>query len=233
MIVLGIDTATSRASVALARGEDIAALLGLDGRGRHAGDLLARIDALLAGAGLRPSDLSGIAVTVGPGSFTGVRIGMATAKGLAYSLGLPLGGMSTLEALALAALPPAAPPPKGLPAPRLCAAIEAGRGEVYAAIFRLEAAGIGRETADRSWRPSDLVREVRGGGVAVVGDAAATLAQAAREAGMDLEVIEPQPPLAGGLALWGCRTLRPGAAYRPGDLRPNYVRPSDVEAARR
>ena len=228
MIVLGIDTATSRASVALAREEEIAALLSLDGRGGHAGDLLARIDALLAGAGLRPSDLSGIAVTVGPGSFTGVRIGMATAKGLAYSLGLPLGGMSTLEALALAV-----PPPKGLPAPRLCAAIEAGRGEVYAAIFRLEAAGILRETADRSWRPSDLLREVRGGGVAVVGDAAATLAQAAREAGMYLEVIEPQPPLAGGLALWGCRTLRPGAAYRPGDLRPNYVRPSDAETARR
>ncbi len=228
MIVLGIDTATSRASVALAREEGIAALLGLDGRGRHAGDLLARIDALLAGAGLRPSDLSGIAVTVGPGSFTGVRIGMATAKGLAYSLGLPLGGMSTLEALALAV-----PRPKGLPAPRLCAAIEAGRGEVYAAIFRLEAAGIGRETADRSWRPSDLLQEVRGGGVVVVGDAAATLAQAAREAGMHLEVIEPQPPLAGGLALWGCRTLRPGAAYRPGELRPNYVRPSDAETSRR
>ncbi|MBI1950642.1 MAG: tRNA (adenosine(37)-N6)-threonylcarbamoyltransferase complex dimerization subunit type 1 TsaB [Acidobacteria bacterium] len=228
MTVLGIDTATSRASVALARGDEIAALMSLDGRGRHAGDLLARIDALLAGAGLRPSDLSGIAVTVGPGSFTGVRIGMATAKGLAYSLDLPLGGMSTLEALALATLSPEAPP-----APRLCVAIEAGRGEVYAAVFRLEAGGVGRVTADRSWRPSDLVREVRGGGVAAVGDAAATLAQAAREDGMNLEVIEPQPPLAGGLALWGCRTLRPGAGYRPGDLRPNYVRPSDAEAARR
>ncbi len=228
MIVLGIDTATSRASVALARGVEIAALLGLDGRGRHAGDLLARIDGLLVGAGLRPSDLSGIAVTVGPGSFTGVRIGMATAKGLAYALGQPLGGLSTLEALALAALGP-----KGPPAPRLCVAIEAGRGEMYAAIFRLEAAGIDRETADRVWRPPDLARALQGGGVAAVGDAAGTLVRAAREAGIHLNEIGPQPPLAGGLALWGCRTLRPGAVYRAGELRPNYVRPSYAEPARR
>jgi tRNA threonylcarbamoyladenosine biosynthesis protein TsaB len=226
MTILGIDTATGRASVALARGEEIVALGRLGERGRHACELLARIDALFAAAGLCPADLAGIAVTVGPGSFTGVRIGMATAKGLAYSLGVPLGGLSTLEALARAALPLW----RGS-APRLCATIEAGRCEVYAALFRLEAGGVRRETDDRSWRPADLVREIPDG-VPVVGDAVATLVSAAREAGVELEAIEPQPPLAGGLALWGCRTLRPGAAYRPGDLLPNYVRPSGAEATR-
>lgn len=228
MNVLGIDTATRGGSVALARPEGIVALRGLDERGRHAGDLLARIDGMLAETGLRPADLSGIAVTVGPGSFTGVRIGMATAKGLAYSLDVPLFGLSTLEALARAALLDRRDLPQ-----RLCAAIEAGRGEVYAALFRLEAGELQRETEDRSWRPSVLVREVQRG-TPVVGDAAATLVRAARESGLDLEVIDhPHPPLAGALALRACRTLRPGASYRPGELRPNYVRPSDPEAARR
>ncbi|HEV8699742.1 MAG TPA: tRNA (adenosine(37)-N6)-threonylcarbamoyltransferase complex dimerization subunit type 1 TsaB [Candidatus Polarisedimenticolia bacterium] len=226
MTILGIDTATRRASVALARGGEVAALAHLDGRHGHAGDLLTRLDALLTGAGLKPSDLAAIAVTIGPGSFTGVRIGMATAKGLAYALDVPLGGLSTLEALARAALPLAGG------APRLCAVLEAGRGEVYAALFRREGSGLCRETDDRSWRPRDLVEETRGGAI-LVGDAVATLRQAAREAGLEVTGIEPQPALAGALAVWGGATLHPGGAYDPGALRPNYVRPSDAEVARR
>ena len=227
MTILGIDTATRRASVALARGHEVAALAHLDGSGGHAGDLLTRLDALLAGAGLKPADLAAIAVTIGPGSFTGVRIGMATAKGLAYALDVPLGGLSTLEALARAALPLAGG------AARLGAVIEAGRGEVYAALFRREGSGLCRETDDRSWRPRDLLEEIRGGAI-LVGDAVATLRQAAREAGLEVVTgIEPQPPLAGALALWGGATLQPGGVYDPGAVRPNYVRPSDAEVLRR
>jgi tRNA threonylcarbamoyladenosine biosynthesis protein TsaB len=225
MTILGIDTATRRASVALVRGGEVAALAHLDGRSGHAGDLLTRLDALLTGAGLRPADLAAVAVTIGPGSFTGVRIGMATAKGLAYALDLPLGGLSTLEALARAALPLTGD------ALRLCAVIEAGKGEVYAALFRREAGGLLRETEDRSWRPRDLARELDG--AILVGDAVATVRQAASEDGMALMGLEPQPALAGALALWGGATLRPGGAYDPGALRPNYVRPADAVKVRR
>ncbi|OLE67323.1 MAG: tRNA (adenosine(37)-N6)-threonylcarbamoyltransferase complex dimerization subunit type 1 TsaB, partial [Acidobacteria bacterium 13_1_20CM_2_68_7] len=80
--VLGIDTATSPGSTALARPGAVIARARLDERGWHARDLLSRVDTMLAGAGVALQDLTGIAVTVGPGSFTGVRIGMATAKGL-------------------------------------------------------------------------------------------------------------------------------------------------------
>ena len=226
MTILGIDTATRRASVALVRGGEVAALAHLDGRSGHAGNLLTRLDALLTGAGLRPSDLAAIAVTIGPGSFTGVRIGMATAKGLAYALDVPLGGLSTLEALARAALPLTGD------ALRLCAVIEAGKGEVYAALFRREAGGLLRETEDRSWRPRDLAREVLDGAI-LVGDAVATVRQAASEDGQALMGLEPQPALAGALAVWGGTTLHPGGAYEPGALRPNYVRPSDAVVARR
>ena len=226
MIVLGIDTATRRSSVALARAGQIASLVLLDGQSGRAGDLLARLDELLTGAGLRPADLGGIAVTVGPGSFTGVRIGMATAKGLAYSIDVPLAGLSTLEALARAALPSAGD------GPGLCAVLEAGKGEVYAALFRREGAELRRETEDRSWKPRDLVRETPAGTI-LVGDAVATLRQEAGWDGAGLQGIDPQPALAGAVALWGVTTLGPGGGYEAGALRPNYVRPSDAEKARR
>src|SRR5437899_5736918 len=129
--VLGIDTATRPGSTALAYPGVVLAQTRLDERGRHARDLLAGVGTILAGAGVSPRDLSGIAVTVGPGSFTGVRIGMATAKGLAYSLNVGLDGLSTLEALARAVLGGGQETPQ-----RLCAAIAAGRGEIYAALFR-------------------------------------------------------------------------------------------------
>jgi tRNA threonylcarbamoyladenosine biosynthesis protein TsaB len=227
MTVLGIDTATARGSVALARQGKVLASVALLERGAHARDLVQRIDRLLAEAGLGPGDLQGIVVTLGPGSFTGVRVGLSTAKGLAYALDIGLGGLSTLEALARAALLQGTGT-----APALCAVIEAGRGEVYAALFRVEAGEPVRETADRSYRPANLARLLRPG-TRVVGDAASTVERAAREEGRDIQVIEPWPLLAGPLALWGCRSLAPGARYLPGQPRPNYVRPSDAEAPRR
>jgi tRNA threonylcarbamoyladenosine biosynthesis protein TsaB len=227
MLILAIDTATSRAGVALARRGEILADASLPERGGHARDLLLQIDGLFRRSGLRSSGLGGLAVTLGPGSFTGVRVGLATAKGLAYSLDIGLAGLSTLEALARAALLEV----KG-GAPLLCAAMEAGRGEVYAALFRIEAGEPIRTTADRSHRPADLVLSLPAG-TSVVGDGASALERAAREAGRSVEVIDLSAPLAGPLALWGCRALRPGAAYVPGELRPNYVRPSDAEAAKR
>jgi len=227
MRVLGIDTATSPGSAALASPGAVIARAGLDERGWHARDLLDRIDVLLTEARIGPEDLSGIAVTIGPGSFTGVRIGMATAKGLAYALNVGLVGLSTLEALARAVLldNPERPP-------RLCAVIEAGRGEVYAALFRLEGGEPIREGPERSVRPVDLALELPPG-TPVAGDGAGAVLQAAREAGRDLQALDARPLLAGPLALWGCRTLHPGDPYRPGTLRPSYIRPSDAEAARR
>lgn len=227
MTVLAIDTATSRASVALARPGEIVACASLLERGGHARDLLLQIDGLLERSGLRPSSLRGLAVTVGPGSFTGVRVGLATAKGLAYSLDIGLAGLSTLEALALSV----SREYEG-GAPVVCAAMEAGRGEVYAALFRIETGEPLRETPDRSHRPADLVRTLPSG-TSVVGDGSVALERAARESGRSIEVIAFSAPLAGPLALWGCRALRPGATYVPGGPRPNYVRPSDAEAAKR
>ena len=226
MFVLGIDTATSTGSTALARPGEVLARAGLDERGWHARDLLARIDAMLAGADVRPDQLSGIAVTVGPGSFTGVRIGMATAKGLAYSLDVGIAGLSTLEALARAVLAAGDPPE------RLCVAMAAGRGEVYAALFHVEDREPTPEGAERSLRPADLVPDLPQG-TPVAGTGAAAVVLAARGVGRDLSEVATPAQLAGSVALWGCRAIRPGDSYRPGSLRPSYVRPSDAERAPR
>src|SRR3954469_13742775 len=99
MIVLGIDTATGTAGLAIVDGDRVLAEARHDTRGRGA-DLLVGIDALCRAAGVAPGAFEAIAVGAGPGSFTGLRIGMATAKGIAFAAGKPLWAVSSLAALA-------------------------------------------------------------------------------------------------------------------------------------
>jgi len=99
--LLVLDTATRQAVVGLAAtdGSQLIALESWGAGHRHGDELLSRLDALLAGAGIEPARLGGICVGTGPGSFTGLRIGLATAKVLAYSLALPIVGIATSRAL--------------------------------------------------------------------------------------------------------------------------------------
>ena len=211
MFWLGIDTATRRGSVALAPAESVRLL---QPGGGHAPELLEAIDALLVAAGAGAKELAGIAVALGPGSFTGVRVGLATAKGLGYSLGIPVDGLSSLELLARAA---------GLPNGSLvCAAIEAGRGEVYAARFRITDQGAERLTEDAALTPAGVVDTLEGR-VFVAGDGAARVVAA----GPDRLTEAPVAPLAPILAAWAVDRLPEGTPYRPGGPLPNYVRPSD------
>jgi tRNA threonylcarbamoyl adenosine modification protein YeaZ len=113
MLILAFDTATDVATSALVDDGEV-----LGERTSRAVTLLEDVDALLRQAGARTGDLQGLAVGTGPGSFTGLRVGLATARGLALSLGLPVAGVSTLDALAAGA-------PGALPV------IDARRGEVF------------------------------------------------------------------------------------------------------
>ncbi len=114
-VILALDTATSVAVVALG---DAAGTLRAEHAWRagyrHGEELLSRIDALLTGGGLGPERIGAIVVGTGPGAFTGLRVGLATAKGLAYGLGRPLVGVSTGEALLAAAVAAGARPPLAL-----------------------------------------------------------------------------------------------------------------------
>jgi len=140
MRILGIDTSTTTASVAIV-GPERTVFKDYVIAERRSSDLLVAIDQLCKDYGVVPTELDAVAVGAGPGSFTGLRIGMATAKGIAFAAGKPLWAVSSLAALAAANL-----------APSVCAVLDARRGEVFAGCYRGGA-------ADRY--PHELVGEER------------------------------------------------------------------------
>src|SRR5690242_19383342 len=127
MRVLALETSTLAGGVALMDGERLVAEYVLDVGVTHSERLLAVIDRVLADARWAPRDLEGLAVSIGPGSFTGLRVGVSTVKGLAWALGLPIAAVPTLDAMA-AAVPSSAWP--------VCPILTARRGEVYASLYR-------------------------------------------------------------------------------------------------
>jgi tRNA threonylcarbamoyladenosine biosynthesis protein TsaB len=136
-MLLAIETATDLGSVAVGAGGILAGEVVIGVRSRHAESLLPAIDFLLATVRIERSDIAGVVVGAGPGSFTGVRVAAATARGLARGLDVPLYAYSSLAALALELA-------DGGP---VCALFDARRGEVYAACHERE-------------RGSDLLREI-------------------------------------------------------------------------
>ncbi|MGQ0570826.1 MAG: tRNA (adenosine(37)-N6)-threonylcarbamoyltransferase complex dimerization subunit type 1 TsaB [Armatimonadota bacterium] len=139
MRVLAIETATPRGGVAVVGPQGTLSELSAHVPGGHLEWLIPAIDQLLDAAGLRRDDIDGLAVSIGPGGFSGLRIGVATATAWAHSMDRPLVAVSTLEAIA------AGVTGKGL----VLAAVDARRGEVAAALFRLD------ESAER--RTPDLL----------------------------------------------------------------------------
>jgi tRNA threonylcarbamoyladenosine biosynthesis protein TsaB len=132
--ILNIDTATTVCSVALAEDNTILAIRENREGKNHAFLLAPFIDEVLKEAGMKPADLSAIAISKGPGSYTGLRIGVSTAKGMAYALSIPLISLSTLSLMAngyLIAHPEISDRNDIL----LCPMIDARRMEVYSAIF--------------------------------------------------------------------------------------------------
>ncbi|MGH7476340.1 MAG: tRNA (adenosine(37)-N6)-threonylcarbamoyltransferase complex dimerization subunit type 1 TsaB [Longimicrobiales bacterium] len=125
--LLGLDTSTAIGSVALGDGRRVLAEAAIGVQAKHAESLLPTVDFLLRSAALAPGDIGGVVVAGGPGSFTGVRIAAATAKGLVHALGVPLFAYSGLMAQAAAF---------GGSERIVCALFDARRAEVYAGAFR-------------------------------------------------------------------------------------------------
>ena len=126
-MLIAIDTATANASLALHDGFQVWVEHTWTSPRRHTVELLPRLVAALEQLGLGAEHLSGVAVTRGPGSFTGLRVGMAVAKGLALARGLPLVGVPTLDVVAAA---------QGRDRRPLCAVLQAGRRRICVAIYR-------------------------------------------------------------------------------------------------
>jgi tRNA threonylcarbamoyladenosine biosynthesis protein TsaB len=221
-LLLALETATRATSVALLRGEElIAEETGVVG-GSAAESLLPAIDAVLREAGAGVSQLEAFAVSIGPGSFTGLRVGLATLKGLAFGSARLVAPVSTLAALACAA------PRRDLPVVPL---LDARRGEVYAAAFDL-AGDLPQPTLDEGvYTPAQLVARLParclllGEGVALCGaEILAGLGAAALAA--------PGDPAARHVGVLGARILARGGGVTAGEVVPHYVRRAEAEVLR-
>ena len=227
--ILAIDTSSPRASLALARGGRVIAAAGEESREPHSRTLFNRLAGLLEGAGVAPEEIDAFAVATGPGSFTGLRVGLAAVKGLARTLGRPAVGVTSLDALALAA---------GVQG-RVVALIAAGRGEVYCGLREVSAGGEVKPVGgDQVGPPASVLRLLEAPGPFVfIGDGArlcqAEIARAAAEAGAGLRlVIAPE----GGSADWQLSEQRPDLAphlaARPRLLSQAVGRRSQMERRR-
>jgi tRNA threonylcarbamoyladenosine biosynthesis protein TsaB len=237
MIVLGFDTSTSSTAVAL-RLADASTIGARDDppAGAHPGHatrLLEMAHELLARAGVAWSDVDRIAVGVGPGTFTGLRVGVATARGLAQSLAAELVGISSLRALAAAALDaPDAPVGVG---GAVLAAIDARRGEVFAAAYEAGEPGAPRELAPpRALAPQQLAQVLVEAHAEL--DAATALGDGALRYRAQLEAagIPAAPegsPLHRVSAATICELASRAAAAPMRELLPDYRRRPDAELA--
>jgi len=151
MLVLGIETSTSVSSVALATERGIVASASLARGKGHAEFVTPAIRQIALDAGVELRSLGGVAVGLGPGLFTGMRVGVATAKTMAQALRLPIVGIPSLDVLAYGVRHSSR---------LICAAADARRGEVFAAFYRQVPGGIQRLSEYRAWPPDRLAAEV-------------------------------------------------------------------------
>jgi tRNA threonylcarbamoyladenosine biosynthesis protein TsaB len=227
MRVLGLDTSTLTTSVAIAidgkvvASVDVATVL-------HSDILMHAIDTLVQTARLTPRGLDAVAVGVGPGSFTGLRIGMATAKGIAFAAGKPLYLVSSLAALAWDAATALAREP-ALAAGVLVPVLDARKGELYAGFYRRDGATVRAVAAERVIAPGELAAAIdaaRGGGAAAVfGDALAVHALAFA-APVDARPELRQTPSGAAVALLASHGDLPDALDHGA---PRYIRPAEAE----
>ncbi|MBI2912313.1 MAG: tRNA (adenosine(37)-N6)-threonylcarbamoyltransferase complex dimerization subunit type 1 TsaB [Chloroflexi bacterium] len=216
---LSIDTASEMASVALSRQGSLLAEITWRCRRNHTVELLPTVERLLSQAGVGKDELQAVFVCVGPGMYTGLRVGVSTAKGLACGLGLPLVGVGRLE---LDAYPHAA-----FPGP-IVAVHRAGRGELAWASYR---GGPWRElTPPRLSQPEDFARRVRTRTLFVgeIDDALSARLQDVAGARAIIASAAASTRRAGALAELAYERLTDGHTSDPALLRPIYLRPPAI-----
>jgi tRNA threonylcarbamoyladenosine biosynthesis protein TsaB len=227
-LILSLDTSTPCSSVALTAGTrkngEVVATLSLTGKVTHSRRLLSAIDWLMQESGVSWPDIVGIGVSLGPGSFTGLRIGMATAKGLAASAGKVLLGVSTLDSLAA----------KCLTERLICSLLDARKKEVYAAFYRCNKEGLTERVSEPIVLTPAALAEAIHEPVLLVGDGARVYGDLLRSMlqGKGLIAIAPaglHEPSAVSLGMLAGELLEKGLFLDLAEGVPMYVRSSDAE----
>ena len=227
MLILAFETSAKAASAALL--ED-GRLLGESYQNTgltHSQTLLVMAENLLAQCGKTVAQVTAVAVAAGPGSFTGVRIGVVAAKGFAWGRELPCYGVSTLEAMALSL---------GAWQGYVCPCMDARRSQVYNALFSVKHGTLERLREDRAIALSELAEELKAldGPIFLVGDGS-TLAYRTLSGEIPNLVLPPEHRMhqrADGVALLAARKIAAGESGDANALTPNYLRLSQAERER-
>jgi tRNA threonylcarbamoyladenosine biosynthesis protein TsaB len=224
MLVLGIETSTPVSSVAIGSEQGIvASALLARGKG-HAEFLVPATRYILKEAGLEPRQLAGIAVGLGPGLFTGMRVGVSTAKAMAQALRIPVVGIPSLDLLAYGVR---------FSSRLICACADARRGEVFSAFYRQVPGGIQRLSPYAVWPPDRLAGEVeaRGGDVLFVGSGALTYRDRLTGGKTEFAALSQAFPTALALVELALPRFIREDTDPLLELEPLYVRRSDAEIA--
>jgi tRNA threonylcarbamoyladenosine biosynthesis protein TsaB len=215
MLLLAADTSGPNGSIALARvdsGCEILDVLPLEG-GTFSAQLVPQISALLFRHGFTKEDIGAFAVASGPGSFTGLRVGLAAIKALAEVLDKPIAAVSLLEVLARA----------GEVSGKIAAVINAGRGEVYVGDYMVDVASA-KMISERVMRLEDFLHAAAGSTVVTADQ---RLAEKVRSSGLQVHQVDSLRSDA--VACLGWRKIQAGETVAPEELEANYIRRSDAE----
>ena len=227
MTILAFETSAKAASAALFR-EGV--LLGESYQNTgltHSQTLLSMAESLMVSCGVTPAEIDAVGVAAGPGSFTGVRIGVAAAKGVAWGREIPCVGVSTLAAMAVGF---------GAWQGYVCPVMDARRSQVYNALFRVDCGKCTRIREDRAISLRDLGEDVKNlsGPIFLVGDGSVLCYNTLLETvpGLVLPPEHRRHQRAAGVALEAARILETGERPSGAELVPNYLRLSQAERER-
>ena len=238
MLILALESSAKPASVAVCSDGELLGQYFQNSGLTHSRTLLAMAESLLKNLGITMADIGLIAVSCGPGSFTGVRIGVSAAKGLAWGLDKPVCGVSTLEAMAYQT---------PVPGVLLCPVMDARRNQVYNALFAWEGGSLVRLSEDRAISLEDLANELSSKTYPVadapdrdsreapqsapncllIGDGASISYEHLSKAGIPCQIA---PELMRWQTAYGVALAAMEAQPIPAiELQPNYLRPSQAE----
>ena len=227
MLLLAFETSAKAASVALFEEQKLLGEIYQNTGLTHSQTLLVMAEDLLKQCGKIAADVTDVAVANGPGSFTGVRIGVAAAKGFAWGAELPCWGTSTLESMALSL---------GIFQGYICCAMDARRNQVYNALFHVNHGQLERVNPDRAIALSDLAQELEAleGPIYLVGDGSA-LTHKTLGGQLSNLILPPEHRMhqrASGVGLAAFAMMARGESADANGLAPNYLRLSQAERER-
>ena len=226
MLLLAFETSAKAAGAALFDEHKLLAECYQNTGMTHSQTLLVMAEDLLKQIGKTAADVTAVAVAAGPGSFTGVRIGVAAAKGFAWAKELPCYGVSTLEAMALSL---------GIFEGTVCACMDARRAQVYNGLFSVKNGEISRISEDRAISIADLSAELQNiqGPIYLVGDGAELVKRTLTDLpNLILPAEHRRHQRATGVGLAALKQIAAGMDADPNALTPNYLRLSQAERER-